>query len=186
MGAKPWDTPAPEEAGSSTADEIFLSVGRALSAWEVVQDGMQDLFCTLCKASPFALGRAFGVIESVPAKIDMMRYAARESLFGHKELLSRVEALLTEIINFNMRRNDIAHGIVSLVSKQDKQLGFFLIPPHSMSKKIKDLRNLKTPLEDIHGYRFTARQIDNFASEFSRLWSEVTHKVGIEVSRTIR
>src|SRR4051812_41171572 len=70
-----WQRPALSAQGDATEDEIYLSVGRALSRWELVDNFMARLFATLVNSPSQASARAFGTVVSPQGRRDMLEKA---------------------------------------------------------------------------------------------------------------
>jgi hypothetical protein len=78
----PWDIPSPlPQKGARTAEAVFEAVGRALSHWELVEQGLALLFIFLTtgrhkdRMDPSV--RAYGSIVGVKARIAMVRAVSR-------------------------------------------------------------------------------------------------------------
>jgi hypothetical protein len=177
VAKKTWELPAPEPKGDDDGAPIFVSVGAALTSFEVLQEHLSSLFCALVGLESGALRRALGTIESVSQKTTMARYAARISLSAHKELLKRTEDILTEVENFSHRRNDIAHAHVLDMSVNGERWGCYLVPGSHVSKKISI-----DPGDERWTYRLTAAQVASFEQEFRRVGHAVI-SLALEISR---
>jgi hypothetical protein len=165
--AKPnsWDWPPPEPKGDANEMVLHHAVGVACTRFEVLQTHLVWLFGALVCSDSWALRRAFGTLENVPPKVQMIKAAASISLQGHTELLPRVKNVLTEVENFNLRRNDIVHAQVTSLNLQGVEVGYYLIPGDHVTKKM--------PIPPNNGewwnYRLTAKQINAMALEFRRV-----------------
>jgi hypothetical protein len=73
-----WPTPILEfkSIGSGTPEEIFLSVGRALTQWEVIESVLGWLFGHLVESDSHAAQRAYGVISNTGGKRNALENAA--------------------------------------------------------------------------------------------------------------
>jgi integrase len=117
MSGNPWDVLSPKEA-EKDPDTLFLSVGRALTAWERMQQQFAHFFGFFCGAeNTLQARRAYGAIGTFRGQAEVLR-AAAEAYFHTSpdhEMQKPFFALLKRAGNFAPRRNDIAHGIVQFV-----------------------------------------------------------------------
>src|SRR5205085_1041102 len=80
---KPWDVPA-RPATADFSEQIYFSVGKALSNWELVEQQLGEMFSMFIQ-SPVSgatpLGepaiRAYGSVVSFSSRADMLEAAAR-------------------------------------------------------------------------------------------------------------
>jgi hypothetical protein len=116
---KPWDRRPPSSAGNATPDEIWVEVGRALTAWELLEGELAEIFA-ICVAplrgSPtLAAKRSYGLVLGAKVHIDMVGEAAE--MFANQRIdgwsADPVKELLKRCSGFSGRRNDIAHGVVT-------------------------------------------------------------------------
>jgi hypothetical protein len=81
------------------------------------------------------------------------------------EFEKRFNSLIAECLEYSARRNEIAHGRVSIVyySRRGKtrQIGYFLIPSFYNPKKYK--------IEQSVTYQYTSHEIIYFRQEFTKL-----------------
>lgn len=145
--------------GSLTANEIYLSVGLALSWWEASEDMLEMLFMHLCgMQEPIAM-ETFRVAPR-PARSAMIRSALKHHVSRVTlEETSTVLGALKRLEKLSAMRNEIAHGHVSNVSvSADGVLtmrGNFLTSTLSPS-------GLLASREDNKKYAHTALEIDEW------------------------
>lgn len=140
--AKPWDIRPTQPTGSPIADEVYLAVGKALSAWEGVEVQLSQLYLFFIgryylnpadyRKWISASLRAYGSVTNFATRIEMVESAGesffhpRSSFFplrdrdAERKLIAQETILADEFVSlmkatrgFVARRNDIAHGIVS-------------------------------------------------------------------------
>jgi hypothetical protein len=87
----PWDIPDWRTTAEQSQDALYLEVGRALSAWEGVEQALADIFAILVGAPHWperdrapAL-RAFGTIIGFLARIGMLEAATQAYFYNHPE-----------------------------------------------------------------------------------------------------
>ena len=177
----PWDVPysAPLRPGVKNEDELFLSVGRALSKWEGLEAEMGAMFAAFTTGpeeryiAPAI--RAFGTITNTNSRAEMIAHAA-EAFFLHTGNGARGEvALETELKDILKsyrgwagRRNDIAHGYSTASQHPDYSddnqrviTTYSLCPSHGHSKK------WEVNMEPT--YHYVPREIDAFGDAFEAL-----------------
>jgi hypothetical protein len=150
-----------EPKGNDDPEQIFASVGRALTQWESLQLALAYLFIEAIGATfKFPVMRAFGHSMLVTSKLDMIEYAAEASLHFHNELHSRVKQFVKSVRGYNDRRNDIAHGQVMRT-----QEGYYLMPALSTSKKYAAFSGVMPA----PAYCWTSAQINRYCAAFAKL-----------------
>lgn len=123
---------SPPVRGSTTAIEIYLAVGVALSTWEACEDNLLDVFRHLRKESdPDAFKSYVRAPRNKRARL--LRDAIRQSSdkFSSKEVSDLLTAM-QHLERLAKTRNEIAHGHCSLTnSTEDGKLvmsGHYLLP----------------------------------------------------------
>lgn len=181
--AKPWDRPplsfAPNRFGDRLADPIFLALGKAVSAWEGVHVAVAVLFRALTSidddAKVDAMCWDFAKLTNVHERAKQTRTACADFLSGNQQpqatgpnkLQKRIGALLSAYVEWSARRNELAHGYVTLAWSEDP-LGndehsvehYSLCPSHSRLYKW----NNAEP-----SYNYVAKEIEAFAEGFRQL-----------------
>lgn len=166
-----WDRLPPADMGNADANEIYLSVGIALSWFEILQVRVSWLFQLLVENDSLAMARAFGTLESVPPKVAMIRAAAAIRFMNNPESLKMVIQFMTQFGELSHRRNEIAHAHVTALTENGRQKGCFLHPgSHMTNRNTKFLQPNRDPLGD---YRYTAEQVNYYTKEFRRLGGEI-------------
>jgi hypothetical protein len=163
--------------GDSDENSIFNAVGRALTEWEQVESACARLFALLVSANQrrayhAPAVRAYGCINSVATKCEMLRLAATPYFARRKskaQFESPFKKLMSEYSDFSARRNDIAHGSVKRVFITEKStakghrrsaIGFYLLPSFYNPKKFK---------EEKFSYQYTSSDLIHYQQEFTKL-----------------
>jgi hypothetical protein len=171
---KAWSWPMPVDKGGAEPEPLLMAVGKALSYWEHVENHLANLFAVLVGAEisrdrPAPAIRAYGTVVSFRARAAMVDAAAKAYLLQQSDSgwSKTWTDLLEELTGFADRRNDIAHGSAELLYdlKEEKSLGFFLLPGLYASKKY--------PSDGPPAYRFSAEQVQQLAEHFSDLANKV-------------
>jgi hypothetical protein len=170
---KPWDRPEPIEPGDATPEPLYTAVGKALSNWEKIENQLANLFASFVGAQikwrPAPAVRAYGTIVSFKSRAAMLDAAAKAYFHSRPKLGvdDRWRDLLRELEGFSDRRNDIAHGIVEALYRQENEskIEYFLMPGLYVSKKY--------PTDEPPAYWFTSAQVLQLAEQFSDLAASV-------------
>jgi len=173
MGSS-WDVPAPQEHGDLDEEVLFTEIGRALTEWEQVEGACAELFAVLVSAPKKASHRApairaWGAVTGFNARCEMLKVAAAAYFRTRKQkrlaFENRFKLLITECLGFAGRRNEIAHGRVSIVyyykRTQGRKIGHFLLPSIYNPKKY----NIKQSA----AYVYTSKDVIHFRQEFTKL-----------------
>jgi hypothetical protein len=126
---KPWDIRDSSRQGDHTENEIFKSVGRALTEWENVENSCARLFAIFVSAhqqrayhAPAV--RAYGSIVGFTSRGTMLRLAAKAYFDRRKDKKSifaeEFKTLMDECSEYAARRNEIAHGSVESMFVTEK------------------------------------------------------------------
>src|ERR1019366_922759 len=190
--ANPWDIPrsAPLRAGVRNEDELFLSVGRALSKWEGLEAEMGGIYAALTTGpgeryvAPAI--RAFGAVTNTNSRAEMIAQAA-EAFFHltafhltadyvqkKVELETELKDILKSYRGWAGRRNDIAHGYSTASQHPDYTddsqpiiTTYSLCPSHGHSRKWE--------LNMEPAYHYISREIDSFGVAFDALALQVSY-----------
>jgi hypothetical protein len=165
-----WSVLPRSKTGARTEEELYFAVGYALSAWELVEEGLAEIFALFIgarEAGPPSSGhqpaiRAYASVISFNSRKEMVAAAAQAYFYraGKDEpLKSQFGSLIDEAGGHAGRRNDIAHGRVQL-SPGD---GFYLLPGLYNSKK--------NPIGQPPTYAYDASQV-HFYGEGFRILSQ--------------
>ncbi len=172
--SNPWDVAPMLPKGDDNETDVFLAVGRALTAWEQLETGLFELYQILAHSTNFASEAAYGSIASSEARTEMIRAAAKRML-PPRTLSTTTEKLyrtLKDIGNFTSRRNDIAHGQVMRIGDS----GSYLTHSFYNSRKLKPgnkSRAINAFERYGFSYAYTSAQIENYAMHFIRQKSAV-------------
>jgi hypothetical protein len=168
---KPWAMVARTKRGAATDDALYIAVGAALSTWELVEEGLAELFALFIgapEAGP-ASGhqpaiRAYGSVISFKGRIEMVSAAAQA--FFHKEpdspVYQQFGRLMVEASGYSGRRNDIAHGRVQLMPGK----GFYVFPGLYNSSK--------NPVGREAVYAYNDTQVHHYREGFRALSEKLT------------
>lgn len=184
MALQPWDDRPHPQQGDKDANTTYAAVGRALTQWEHLEAKLGELFSQLVGGEwpnmddgPLyhPADRAYGSVVGSVARLTMIEEAAKAHFqwYPNLGLEKRFKQLISiECRNFANKRNNIAHGVVSIhfTAKPELKLGYWLMPSVYATKK--------NPLKGPSAYAYTAAEIDYFMREFDRLWVEVGELVG--------
>lgn len=155
--------------GNATEEELFVAVGKALSCWELVEQGVASLFTIVTVGSYYAPTapalRAYASVIGSRARIDMVTAALKSWLNDWPDCPCGQNALeaLKNCKSWASRRNEVAHG---LVDKHFEQESWFLMPS-LYSIKGRPLPKAKA------AYRYNAEIIESFAVKFIELHHEI-------------
>jgi hypothetical protein len=169
---KSWERVDRLDVGDASADVIYHSVGVALSWFEVLQVKMSWLFHLLIGGTEYlAVSRAFGTLEAVPPKANMIRAAADIKFMNDRESREKLGDLMTQFVELSHRRNEIAHAYVSQLTSNGEKKGHFLHPGSHMTNR--NTKLFKPPFDPMGDYRYTAAQVAHYTQEFRRLGGDV-------------
>lgn len=188
-----WNRPQQKDIGSSSIDIIYLSVGKALSSWEIVECSFAKLFGLLVSSGENhikieqAAERAYGAITGTIARKQAIMNAAEIYADWHKESFSMqdLKLLCGHYSDAVGRRNDIAHAIVTNFKNDLEDKGYFLVPPFYLSGKNKaktspfwNEARSKSEIDPLfifgHDYRYTHEDINYLSSLFQKLNEHIT------------
>ncbi len=185
MTTNPWDVIERVE-GESDPDKLYLSIGRALSAWEWMEQSFAHLFGFFCGGEDtLPARRAYGAVITFRGRSEMLRSVAEAYFYSRPDhaMKDRFFALLNLASNFSARRNEIAHGIVTIayfistdgspIRSPEKALEgarWLLCPPDYATNK-----NVLIPIaEQTIGqirrkFAYASAQVDHYHDEFRKL-----------------
>jgi hypothetical protein len=189
-----WSKPKPDPTrqGDDDPDKIYCAVGRALAAWEEVEDQLSWTFITMGGASAadtaHLLHRSIGAIESTTAKISVIKAAADVYFRTHRnrrEISGPLEMAMKAVLGASHRRNEIAHCRVKHIPAREKgtrfararqDMGWFLIAPdysHRHNKMIFDIDPSLPHILRKANYIYTSKDINAFREKFYSLSTEL-------------
>jgi hypothetical protein len=186
--SNPWDVLPREPYGDETEDALYLAVGKALTAWEELDNEQGSLFAVIVLSQDSAANAAYGSVASGPGRGSMV-IAAADQIFGNFDpvLLKEITSLVNLVGRLLGRRNDIAHGIVQGFAFYDGRprkgfLGYYLVPPNYNTRKRLDAEALQKRINTLPrvggiipgdimmfshlSYVYTAAQIDYYREQF--------------------
>lgn len=141
----PYDV-KPVDDGNVDGNDIYLAVGRALDAWEGLEDEIASLFAILVGVENYRgfspAKAAYGAVIGSGTRMDMVKQAADTALLDEKNagILKRIKDHMNLCGKYSARRNEIAHGRVGKVdiSMDGEFIGdtnYYLAPPLYNSNK---------------------------------------------------
>jgi hypothetical protein len=148
------------------------------SAWESAEGALAYAFLVFSECetpnSYNAVRRAFGSIESSGGRRRAIE-AAAEIYFGASwpipVIKNRFKELMTAFENASRRRDEIAHGITTSISVDNKNKGAFLFPPGYNTQRTHAYFHM--PGEETtymsEKFRYTSQDIRTFRLKFSDL-----------------
>ena len=176
-----WNAPKRDsEEGEKTGEPLYVRVGMALSAWERLEDELGFLFARFMEA-PYPLAeRVYGSFVGKGTKIPALE-AASESAFALKRVTQEDKmewkTLLKHYGMGMVRRNEIAHGVVSSVSigggGKPSISGWYLVPVWHRAKKtlppLIPFAEIENRMDLMGLYRYTSPDLDHFKARFDAL-----------------
>lgn len=183
--ANPWDILPFEELGNEAPDEIYLAVGEALSAWEIVDEWRAQIFGVLVDTTSPAAQNAYGTIQSSAGRADLIKAAASVTLRDDRAYAAELQSLMRDVEKLSGRRNDIAHGVVRMRRGYRNgikgYLGYFLLPPsYNTRKRIGPQDVTSDDVEIIQNhpltkYQYTAAQVRAYRGHFETYESRLAN-----------
>lgn len=175
-----------QEFGSNTTDEVYLSMGRALSKWEEIEGTFGKFFRIFIESKSIAGERAYCSMTSVSSRREVLLqtarvyYDRRHHSDGKKILNIKDFELMLDHYQFGANfRNQIAHGLATpfLANENgiDKNYGSFLVSSMFSKKSVvknwdfwKQFGSGKMDKFGIfgHGYKYTHNDIDRIFKIF--------------------
>ncbi len=186
---KAWDRPESPAKGDRREAKIHTAVGSALSSWEELEYQLGEIFVALVVGRSNEALRAYGAVLANSTRQDMIHAAAGAFfLVRDNENSTRIQAdlksLMDAVEGFAPRRNEIAHGVVTVYPIRDWDKGaaddavdftFVLGPSYYANKKRPMFRVQGTAAMGLSSlYQYSAAQILAFGSHFQRLRQTAT------------
>jgi hypothetical protein len=169
LDPNPFKKSVYSENGDEVARELYVSVGYALTQWELSESSLGTLFAAFVKPTggnhiPY---RAFGNLLSSGSRRDMVLEAAETyfTYFPNEELFDKIEKTMRLYSDGSRRRDQIAHGVVmgDTVSINPPKFIYFLRPSFYASRNLAVLPPFKSR------YRLGSKDIDRYAECFGQL-----------------
>lgn len=179
--SNPWDVRPARHIGDDTPEAIFLQVGAALTAWEVLESHMAELFDKLVAKRPSnrAAFAAFIFVRAASARTELLEAAAERALAADDPDKPFIQGVIAAFGKAGARRNEIAHGRVYDMGDR----GFILGPNNVMPHKWTDDGAAK--------YQYCAEDIAHYAEVFGDIRAQcvcaiswVDHKPIIKRARS--
>ena len=140
---QPWEDFV-DEVGDSSADTIYIEIGRALTQWETLESELASIYAHLLAdgfdARFLAAASAFGEISGSSNRLEMLRRVvavvfSSPPMDALEEIQAEISDLLKDVQNYARRRNAIAHGVVIDLSINNGPSASFLVPAGYMARK---------------------------------------------------
>jgi hypothetical protein len=176
-----WARPPSKNISKDNHDDIYLAVGKAVSAWELIEFAWVNLFCYFIEAKhDIVAKRTLGVIMASNGRMSVLAEAA-ELYFEIKNVSQNLRDDFNHLRKHmdlaRTRRNEIAHAVAMGVNTDtDKTVGgVFLIPAMYNSHKNEAFYKSSTdPLTFLKAtYRLTAADINHITERFWSLNSAI-------------
>jgi len=184
-----WEKPASLKTGDVSEDVLFTAVGKALTAWEYVEERCASLFALFVESRSHAAARSYGCIRSTSSKMEVLGFASVEFFFSHEVTPADsgpCKRIHRHVSDGATRRNEIAHGMVCRFAKPPGHTQYFLMPGRYNTPKIEPPRPLPKPPKVLprdvwldptwarpDKYRFTAEYIDRYTANFRWLEAQL-------------
>jgi hypothetical protein len=158
-----------QEAEQKQTDELYLAVGKALSAWSLVEQTLAGIFSTVVVQGRFdpvgSAQIAFWAVESFVGKITMIDGALKFRCYDNPELIGEWETIFKRAREKNNLRNELAHGIVMRFGNFDPVEVWFV--PFFFKATLREIYD-KDPFKfDLRpNRRLSARQINDRTKAF--------------------
>ena len=167
--------------GATDKDTLHLARGNALNEWEMTENNLARLFCSILRAREFAIcSKAYGAIAASKVRSDMIESAmeAHFLIWPSEPLAEKFKALNNKVGQFAGRRNEIAHSIIGDYrgpNGRRKAETYYLIPPPYMTGKRKLTRvKSRSSFHSTAGFAYNADDVDFYAREFLYLRAEIS------------
>lgn len=157
--------------GTKTAEEIYQSVGKALTHWEILEDSMAVLFNKLSRPQSLSsVSQRIYLSETAPSsrrKLIKTAASAYFEFFENRELELKTNEIIKIYESGSNRRNEIAHGFVAGHINPNKE-GFsgYYLGPHFNSIRKRD-RKFRPK------YLITNNEIEIFVNDSNSIRGQV-------------
>ncbi len=175
--------------GDKSKEALYESIGRAVTQWSMIDTAVCRLYSALILPGQRrdmpqlqAVENSLGPIISTQTKLKVIKEAMHSRQLP-RTLDKRLNEHLKILDAAAIRRNEIAHGIVSHI----KGYGFILSPHIRNTGKINknpDYTNrhgLHPVLDPLWKFRFRSRDINRYSDRFTYLFCE-TWNLAVDVS----
>ena len=153
-------------------EDIYTAVGRALSAWSLVEEHLCLIFTRVTISDPMAptgaTMAAFWAIESFRGKLNAVDAALRLNFSKTPSIIGEWERLYKRAREKNNLRNDLAHGIAMIFSGAVDEVYF--LPSFFKTRLIEIAAfdpSSSTILDIRPKNRLTAKQINDRTQAFN-------------------
>lgn len=186
-----WDQPKTPSVGDKDPRDTYAAVGSALTEWEQLEHLVGEIFVALVGTTSSEARLAYSAVLSNGTRLKMIGGAA-EAFFATRKsdeldsLSKRLKDLITTVGLFADRRNEIAHGIVTvfLDDKDDDSEPSWVLAPSFFSGKNRKIFLLKGSerfgLSPV--YQYSSAEIHQLEKHFIAL-RQVAGRIGLAIRR---
>jgi hypothetical protein len=186
-----WDQPKSPTIGDKNSRDTYAAVGSALSEWEQLEHHLGEIFVALVGAQSNEARLAYGAVFSNATRLKMIAGAA-EAFFATRKredlnkLCQRLKDLIITVGLFSDRRNEIAHGFVTVFhdDKDDDSKPTFVLAPSFFSGKKRKIFLLKD--SDRFGfspvYQYSSVEIAKLEASFIEVRGQAG-RIGVAIRR---
>jgi len=156
--------PSIAEKGAKSTDELFLSAGRAISQWEILESYLLNLFAILTNSHHMTSVEIFGSVLSSTGRIDLLKGAANAMFINYPTRKRRMHKFFEHVSRHSGLRNDIAHGHALHIEE-----GCFWVPGSYQARKNDSVYGFSGDLL----YRYSPTEIDAIKDTFLELTDNI-------------
>jgi hypothetical protein len=169
-----WERRLWPAEGEAKEEPLFYHVGRFLSLWEKLEAGLAFLFATFSGPYPSSepARRAIFAVRTFEGRVAMLK-AASTAFFetvDDMELQDECKELIISAQCYSLRRNDIAHGLVSWFATEEEWQKYGAVNNHNTYALYPSIASFKE--RDLLGkptYCMTSKEIEFYFSKIVRL-----------------
>jgi hypothetical protein len=170
----PWDTGDLAGKIDTSAEEIYLGVGLALSNWNILEKCLAGLFSVFAvhKKPSHVVVRGYGAVRTFEARLEMLRKIS-EAYFAccqQTEKMNEIQKTFKNLINTKCTkageiRNNIAHGSLKKFETPKTRIEQYWLGPSIVDSS-------KTQFRGEDKFRYNSSELDHFAELFMKLANE--------------
>jgi hypothetical protein len=186
-----WDQPKTPAVGDKDPRDTYAAVGSALTEWEQLEHHIGEIFVALVGTNSNEARRAYSAVLTNGMRLKMVG-GAGEAFFATRmgdeldNLSKRLKDLITTVGLFADRRNEIAHGIVTVLldDKNDDSDPTWVLAPSFFSGKNRKIFLLKGSerfgLSPV--YQYSSAEIQRLEMHFIAL-RQIAGRIGVAIRR---
>jgi hypothetical protein len=153
----PWDVRPKADKGDADPNNILHRVGAALSAWEMLEMSLAELFDALVASGNRAAHGAYTAVIASVSRGEMLRAAIDRALRFDTTFQAGAGEFAERVGKFAARRNEIAHGCALNLG----EYGYYFGPTTLLRRK--------WTKEGLAKYQYVAADIEHYAKCFMAL-----------------